>query len=817
MTVTNKAKKNERSAHYGSNQILLENNDAMLSILPFIFNSLPDAIIVTDLDGKIIFANDAIEELSGYSMLDLSGKRPGILNGEENSEEIQEKISNTIEKDGKWKDILKQKRKDGTLYWVEFEIFPVKDSNGNTIAWASIHRNVTERIEADQKLKESEDRYRKLAELSPDAIVVHNEGIVRYINRAGAKIVGSDDPESIIGKAVMGFVHPKSLQKVTERVKQAQEDGKAVPENEEIFISLEGGELVGEVKAVPISFEGKNSVLVVARDISERKRIEKEIREQKEELQEQLVFAQALNNLSEIAIYNENKQTILDSFTHIIGETIGIDHCIIYSIDLLKQKLNVQCQNTRNGRFQVLIPNESNALDINKDAINFFLNDKKMFESHYDNNNLIDRSVIMSNLIHDRLKIQSFYWYPFAFTVNGYYALLLGQLRTRRFKKSELDFILSAIKHVEIAIQKIEYLEDRKHALQALKENETKLRESEKEKELIFSAISEVVIFHDKNMKVKWANMAAIEYKGIGRDAMLGNDCYKVLYDKTEPCPGCPVQKAIITGESHKGEVHHPNGKVSHVKGFPVFDADDNIIGAVQISKDITETKEIEKEMARLERLNLVGEMAAGFGHEIRNPMSTVRGFLQYLYSKEEGIPFRRYYDLMIEELDRANAIISEFLSLARHKVIDRKQDNLNHIIEAIYPLILADAIHDDKSVELQLEDIPQLELDRKETNQLILNLVRNGLEAMSSGGCLTIKTYSQEDEVILAIQDQGSGISPDMMSKLGIPFVTTKENGTGLGLAICYSIVARHNAKMEVITGSEGTTFNIKYKMKTE
>lgn len=233
-------------------------------------------------------------------------------------------------------------------------------------------------------------------------------------------------------------------------------------------------------------------------------------------------------------------------------------------------------------------------------------------------------------------------------------------------------------------------------------------------------------------------------------------------------------------------------------------------LGGVAI--DNTERKRLEMGMARLDRLNLVGQMAAGIGHEIRNPMTTVRGFLQMLGGKKECTRYKEYYDLMIGELDRANSIITEFLSLAKNKAVDLKMHNLNTILIALSPLIQADAIRNDKYIKVILEDIADLPLDEKEIRQLILNLVRNGLEAMPPGGNLNIKTFMDGKEVVLAVQDQGKGIEPDVLEKLGTPFFTTKEQGTGLGLAVCYSIAARLNAKIEIETGSGGTTFFVRF-----
>jgi PAS domain S-box-containing protein len=226
---------------------------------------------------------------------------------------------------------------------------------------------------------------------------------------------------------------------------------------------------------------------------------------------------------------------------------------------------------------------------------------------------------------------------------------------------------------------------------------------------------------------------------------------------------------------------------------------------------DITERVHLEKEMYRLDRLNLIGEMAAGIAHEIRNPMTTVQGFLQLSKNKNDNLS-DDIINLMLEELNRANSIITEFLNLAKNKLSVKMKQNLNTIIEALSPLIQAEALRASKQMKLELGNCPDIYLDQKEIRQLILNIALNGLDAMSTGGKLTIKTYSEDQAVILEIKDQGKGISPEVLQKLGTPFFTTKETGTGLGLAICYSVAKRHHAEIEIATSDEGTIFSIRF-----
>jgi signal transduction histidine kinase/GAF domain-containing protein len=270
--------------------------------------------------------------------------------------------------------------------------------------------------------------------------------------------------------------------------------------------------------------------------------------------------------------------------------------------------------------------------------------------------------------------------------------------------------------------------------------------------------------------------------------AIMHEEFHRAMFDRM------PVQFEIpsLSEESHYDVVAYP------------FDE-----GICCLFKDIAEKKKYEKELKRLSKLDLIGQMAAGISHEIRNPMTTVRGFLQLLRQEGELKKHFGYFDLMIEELDRANSIITEFLSMGNTRTSDLKMLDLNALIGEIAPLIKIDTFNQNKLIEFNTQEIPDLLLNRNEIRQLVINLCRNGLEAMSEGQVLTIRTY-QNDEgcVVLAIQDEGEGILPEFLDKVGTPFYTTKDNGTGLGLGISYAIAARHNATIEFKTGPKGTTF---------
>ncbi|HML88183.1 MAG TPA: ATP-binding protein [Methylomusa anaerophila] len=250
----------------------------------------------------------------------------------------------------------------------------------------------------------------------------------------------------------------------------------------------------------------------------------------------------------------------------------------------------------------------------------------------------------------------------------------------------------------------------------------------------------------------------------------------------------------------------------------PLLSEDGSCVGFEGIVRDVSARKALEQDVARLESLNAVGQMAASMAHEVRNPMTTISGYLQIFSRKKEFVNYQGQLNQLLAELDRINQIIKEYLALSQNKMADMRLVQLNTIIESLYPLVTADAVAACKEIVLDLGDIPAVYIDAKEIRQLILNLVRNGLEAMDDTGySLTLRTYADNDAVVFTVRDQGKGIPQNVLANLGRPFFTTKQNGTGLGLATCYRIANRHQAKIEVDTSSRGTTFIVRFKIPKE
>ncbi len=363
---------------------------------------------------------------------------------------------------------------------------------------------------------------------------------------------------------------------------------------------------------------------------------------------------------------------------------------------------------------------------------------------------------------------------------------------------------------------------NRKHlnqSLRSLKEEIATREKAEEQLRVLSSAVEQspvMVVIADTDGKIQYVNSSFTSIAGYSLADVAGKEIVELMGEgnkQLEQLPGSMKDsgewKGEITGLKKNGEYYYANTHFSSLK-----DTTGRITHVLGIAEDITVKRQMEQDMAKLDRLNLVGEMAAGIGHEIRNPMTTVRGFLQLLSGKEDCRNYEEYFNLMIEELDRANSIITEYLAVAKDRPVNLKMQNLNSLVKAMIPLLNADAMNSEKSIEVDLQPVPDLLLDEKEIRQLLLNLARNGLQAMQPKGRLTIRTFINRDaETVLAVSDQGCGIAPEVLDKIGTPFFTTKDEGTGLGLAVCFSVAARHNASIKIDTGTTGTTFYVVFR----
>ncbi len=249
--------------------------------------------------------------------------------------------------------------------------------------------------------------------------------------------------------------------------------------------------------------------------------------------------------------------------------------------------------------------------------------------------------------------------------------------------------------------------------------------------------------------------------------------------------------------------------------GSPLKDEGGDISGYVLLFKDLTEIRSLRKEIIRGQRLASVGRLAAGVAHEIRNPLSSIKGFATYFSERyKDSEEDNETASVMIQEVNRLNRVVGQLLELSRPIIIKRKPEPVNDLIKNSLVLVQRQADDNRITIEKHLPEISPIAcLDADKISQVLLNLYLNGIEAMktnSHGGTLSVflSELVKKDKIEIRISDTGYGIKNETLSHIFDPFFTTRPSGTGLGLAIVHNIMEAHNGDIKVESKfGEGTT----------
>lgn len=218
----------------------------------------------------------------------------------------------------------------------------------------------------------------------------------------------------------------------------------------------------------------------------------------------------------------------------------------------------------------------------------------------------------------------------------------------------------------------------------------------------------------------------------------------------------------------------------------------------------------LEEDMLRSEKLRVVGELAAGMAHEIRNPITAVKGFLQI--SKENDYNIERWYDILMHEIARVSELTSELLQFSKPHMTQFREELLGDLLKRIVHLTESEAILKGHTLHVEsLADPLYVRIDRDKMIQVLLNLVKNAFDAMEEPGMVTIRLSKQKENALIEVIDTGRGIPAAALPHIFTPFFTTKENGTGLGLSICHKILQDQGGSLTVSSEEKkGTTFHL-------
>jgi PAS domain S-box-containing protein len=333
---------------------------------------------------------------------------------------------------------------------------------------------------------------------------------------------------------------------------------------------------------------------------------------------------------------------------------------------------------------------------------------------------------------------------------------------------------------------------------------------------------SAIVAFTDEKGIITNVNDNFCKISKYSRGELIGQD-HRILNSGTHSKVFFKeLWKTIGSGQVWKGEIQNraKDGTFYWVDTtiVPFLNEQGKPYQYLAIRNDITERKRTEEVIHRQDKLAAVGQLAAGVAHEIRNPLTSMRGYTEFLSLDETDPQRKEFLDIILDEIERVNNIVEEFMVLAKPKAIELEEKNIIPIIKNVVSLLEFEARK--KNVHLHLEcqeEIIQVECDENRLKQVFLNFIKNGIEAMPNGGDLIVKTCINDQNVQISIQDTGIGIPEEKLKKLGEPFYTTKKNGNGLGLMVSFKIIESHNGRVYVESElNKGTTFNILLPAKT-
>jgi two-component system sensor kinase FixL len=347
-------------------------------------------------------------------------------------------------------------------------------------------------------------------------------------------------------------------------------------------------------------------------------------------------------------------------------------------------------------------------------------------------------------------------------------------------------------------------------------------REETKELVVLQGAVentNEAFVTIDQNHKVLFFNKAAERIFGFSRDEVVGRDLDVIMSPRCSRDHHEAVDRFVRTRKPRR--IGHASELLATRKNGETFPANisfsvaevDGKMYFTGIVSDLTETKALQERIIRSERLAALGQVVAEISHEIKNPLMMVGGFARQLIKQNRDEKSTRKLNIILNEVERLENLLKELRALYLPRTLNMEEMSINDVLREVYELVRADCGNKRIITELRTDGAqPVVMGDRAKLKQVFLNLVKNAMEAMESGGNLSVQSQRKGDKVEIAIVDDGFGISKENLGKVFSPFFTTKRHGTGLGLSISKSIIEEHPGSYITVEseGGKGTVFRV-------
>ncbi|SEM10212.1 PAS domain S-box-containing protein [Mesobacillus persicus] len=340
---------------------------------------------------------------------------------------------------------------------------------------------------------------------------------------------------------------------------------------------------------------------------------------------------------------------------------------------------------------------------------------------------------------------------------------------------------------------------------------EKELEENKQRYQSLFFSNPDLVYSLDLEGVITNINPSVQRLIGYSPEQIIGEN-FRLFVNDQSLCHTEARFKETMKGipQTYETGLFHKNGQTGffHITNLPII-VNNQIVGVYGIAKDISEIKKAEEYLRKSDRLSAIGQLAAGIAHEIRNPLTSIKGFLQFLQEKSQN---QEYFEIMLREIDRIELITNEFLILAKPQAKKYSQTSIKSILHGFLPLVETQANLSNIAIKTEIDElIPAIYCDPNQIKQVFLNIMKNSIESMPEGGKIKIRVMKKDGHIKILIEDSGCGIPPERLKRIGEPFYSTKEKGTGLGLMIIFKIIKEHKGSIQINSElNEGTQVEI-------
>ncbi len=713
---------------------------------------------------KYVYVSPSSKEITGYSKEELISGVPShkFIHPEDCEKVVGAFKKASMGQSGKVE--YRGIRKDGKEIWLSTSWAPVRDSKGNLLYIEGIHHDTTERKRSEQILKESEEKFKALAEQSPNMIFINQEGRVVYANRKCEEVMGYKRAELYSPSFdFFTIIAPESINAVKLNFSKHLK-GEDVAPYEYILVTKEGKRIDAILTSKLIKYGEKNAILGIVTDITERKNMEAALRDSEQKFRAISSSANdaiiLLDNEGRISYWNPAAEKI---FGYTKEEAIGKEMSNLLAPKRFHEAYLAGFKEFRETGLGPKIGATIELPGIRKDGTEF------PFE------------ISLSSL---KMKGK---WQA------------MGILRD-----------VTERKQMEEKIK--QYSEDLEQLVQKRTEE---LLESEKRYSFVVEEASDGVLLL-KDGKIVFANKRAIEIFGYSKEETIGisvTDFVEKLVDEKHSRLVKEFHERRLQGEkvpaTHEIELKVKNGKCVPVELSSTLVNYQGSPADLIIIRDIRERKRMEKERLRLERLATIGEVATMVGHDLRNPLQSIENAAYYLnnelprLSHPTPVPQKTIEMLQVinHSINYADKIVRNLQDFSATKKPVFKDKEIKVIVEESLA-----QVEIPKRVKLitEMETNPEIKMDEGMIKRVFVNLATNAVQSMEKGGTLKVSTKKTKGFVEVSFKDTGVGISKENIKKIFSPFFTTKSKGMGMGLPICKRFVESHGGSI-VLESKEG------------